>query len=147
MILDNYTTHKQPKVRAWLAGTRAGPSTSCRPRVGREFGVDGIEEADELLMPVALHAAADHLALQHVQGGKQGRRAVALVIVGARRWLARLHRQRGLRAGERLDLALLIDRKHDSMGRRVDVEPNDVTQLCSEGRVGGELELPDPMRL
>lgn len=50
-------------------------------------------------------------------------------------------------AGERLDLALLIDRKHDSMGRRVDAEPNDVTQLCSEGRVGGELELPDPMRL
>ncbi|GJD86453.1 hypothetical protein HPGCJGGD_4360 [Methylobacterium haplocladii] len=53
--------------------------------------LDRIEEADELLMPVALHAAADHLALQHVQGGKQRRRAVALVVVGARRRPARLY--------------------------------------------------------
>ncbi len=33
VILDNYATHKQPKVRAWLAGIRAGPSTSCLRRV------------------------------------------------------------------------------------------------------------------
>lgn len=98
-------------------------------------------------MPVALHAAADHLTLQHVQGGKQGRRAVALVNVGARRRLARFHRQRLLRAGERLDLALLVDREHDGVGRRVDIEPDDVAQFGGEGRVGGELELPDPMRL
>ena len=28
---------------------------------------DRIEEADELLMPVALHAAADHGAVEHVE--------------------------------------------------------------------------------
>ena len=52
---------------------------SCRPGPRASIGV---EEADELLMPVALHAAADDRAVQHVEGGEQGRRAVALVVVG-----------------------------------------------------------------
>jgi len=39
--------------------------------------IDGVEEADELLMPVALHATADDLAVQHVEGGEQRGRAVA----------------------------------------------------------------------
>ena len=46
-----------------------------------DLALDGVEEADELLMPVALHAAADDLALQHVQRGEQGARAVTLVVV------------------------------------------------------------------
>src|SRR5262249_45424712 len=33
----------------------------------RHFGLDGIEETDELLMAVALHTAADDLALEHVE--------------------------------------------------------------------------------
>ncbi|MCP1550755.1 hypothetical protein J2W76_004000 [Methylorubrum zatmanii] len=33
------------------------------------------------------------------------------------------------------------------MGGRVDVEPDDIAQFGGEGRVGGELELLDPMRL
>ena len=32
-ILDNYGTHKHPKVMAWLSGTSAGPSTTPRPPV------------------------------------------------------------------------------------------------------------------
>jgi hypothetical protein len=31
----------------------------------------GVQEADELLIPVALHAAADDFAFQHVEGGEQ----------------------------------------------------------------------------
>ena len=27
---------------------------------GKNFALDGVEEADELLMPMALHVAADH---------------------------------------------------------------------------------------
>ena len=46
------------------------------------LGFNGIEEADELLMPVALHAAADDLALEHVEGGEEGGRAVADVVMG-----------------------------------------------------------------
>jgi hypothetical protein len=48
----------------------------------RDLALDGVEEADELLMPVALHAAADDITLQDVEGGEQGGRAVALVVVG-----------------------------------------------------------------
>ena len=33
------------------------------------------------------------------------------------------------------------------MGRRIDVEPDDVAQLVDEMRVVGELELPHPVRL
>ena len=31
---------------------------------GRDFGLEGVQEANELLMPVALHAASDHLAVE-----------------------------------------------------------------------------------
>jgi|SRR5579884_402258 len=56
------------------------------------LGLDCIEEANEFLMPVALHAAADNLAFEHVESGEQGGRAVALVIVGHCRIASRFHR-------------------------------------------------------
>jgi hypothetical protein len=40
--------------------------------VGRHLTFDGIEKADELLMPVALHTAPDDLAFEDVEGGEQG---------------------------------------------------------------------------
>lgn len=43
------------------------------PLAGRNGGFDGVEEADELTVPVALHAAADHGSLEDVEGGKQDR--------------------------------------------------------------------------
>ena len=49
---------------------------------GRDLGLDGVEEADELLMAVALHVAADDRAVEHVEGGEQGGGAVPLVVVG-----------------------------------------------------------------
>jgi hypothetical protein len=79
--------------------------------------LDRVEKADELLMPVALHAPADHRALQDVQSGKQGRGGVALIGVGARRRPTRLHRRRVLRASEGLDLRLLVDGEHHGMSR------------------------------
>jgi hypothetical protein len=38
---------------------------------GGDLGFDGIEEANEFLMPVALHAAADNFAFEHVEGGEE----------------------------------------------------------------------------
>jgi len=40
--------------------------------LGRDFAVDRIEKADELLMPVAAHTLADDLAVEHVERGEQG---------------------------------------------------------------------------
>jgi hypothetical protein len=40
------------------------------------LGLDGVEEADELLMAMALHVAADDRAVEDVERREQGRRAV-----------------------------------------------------------------------
>jgi hypothetical protein len=71
----------------------------------RHLRLDGIEEADELLVPVALHIAADDGPIENVEGREQCRRAMTLVVVGHRPGAALLHRQAGLSAVERLDLA------------------------------------------
>src|SRR3954468_6067304 len=71
---------------------------------GRDLCLDGVEEADELLVPVALHAAADDSAVEDVEGGEQRRRAVALVVMRHGASAALLHGQAGLGAVERLDL-------------------------------------------
>ena len=85
---------------------------------GRDGLLDGVEEADELLMAMALHAPSDDLAVQHVEGGEQRGRAVALVVVGHGAGAAALHGQAGLRAVERLDLALLVDRQNHRVSGR-----------------------------
>ena len=96
------------------------------------LGLDGIEEADELLVPVALHIAADDGPIEDVEGREQRGRAMTLVVVGHRPGAALLHRQAGLSAVERLDLALLIDRENDGMGGRIDIEADDVAQLARQ---------------
>ena len=113
----------------------------------RHLRFDGVEEADELLMPVARHAAADHLAFEHVERGEQGGGAVALVVVGHGAGPALLHRQARLGAIEGLDLALLVDREDDGVSRRIDVEADDVLELGGEVRIVGQLELAHPMGL
>ena len=99
--------------------------------LGRHLRFDGIEEADELLVPVSLHVAADDGAVKDVEGGEQRGCAVAFVVVGHRSGAAWLHRQTRLGAVERLDLALLIDRENDGMGWRIDIEADDVSRaIC-----------------
>ena len=97
-------------------------------------------------MAVALHVAADDRAVEHVERGEQRGGAVALVVVGHGAGAALLHRQARLGAVERLDLALLVDRQHDGMGRRIDIEADDVVELLGEGRVVGQLEGAPAMR-
>ena len=72
---------------------------------GRYLSLDGIEEADELLMSVALHAAADNPAVENIESGEERGSAVALVIISHCASPAFLHRQAGLGAIEGLDLA------------------------------------------
>src|SRR5437870_13825846 len=83
--------------------------------------VDVIEEADELLMPMALHVAADNGAVENVERGEQRGRAVALVVVCHRSGAAWLHRQARLGAVGGLDLALFVGRAADGGGGRVEI--------------------------
>jgi dihydroxyacetone kinase len=108
--------------------------------------LDGVEEADELLMAVALHVAADDGAVEHVERGEQRGRAVALVVMGHGAGAALLHRQAGLGAVERLDLALLVDRQHDGMGRRIDVEADDVASFSAKAGSLESLKVPPAVR-
>ena len=73
--------------------------------------------------------------------------AVALVIVGHGAAFSGLQGQAGLGAVERLNLALLVDRQHHGMGRRVHVEADDVLDLRGEGGVVGLLEGADAVGL
>jgi len=78
-----------------------------------------------------------------------------LVVMGHRAGAPFLDRQPGLGAVERLDLALLIDREHDRVRRRIDVEPDDCAQLGDETSGSfdslnrrtrcGAMRLPDPL--
>ena len=71
--------------------------------------IDQPEEAQELAVPVARQARADHLAVEHAERGEQGGGAVALVVAGHGAGTPLLHGQAGLGAVERLDLALLVN--------------------------------------
>ena len=71
---------------------------------------------------------------------------MAFVVVGHGPGAALLHRQTGLGAVERLDLALLIDREDDGVGGRIDIETDDVPELLGKFRVLRQLECPDTVR-
>ena len=93
------------------------------------------------------HAAAEHRAVANIEGGEQGGDTIAFVIVGHGPAFARLERQPRLGAVERLDLALLINRQHHRVHRRIHVEPDDVLDLLGEIRVVGALEGAQPVWL
>lgn len=114
---------------------------------GRHDTLDGVEEFDELLMPMLGHAAADDGAVEDIEGGEQGSRAVTLVVVRHGAALAGLQRQSGLSSVEGLDLALFVDRDDDGMSWRLHVEANDILDLGGKRRIVGPLEGPQPMRL
>src|ERR1700732_2830468 len=65
---------------------------------------------------------------------------MAFVVVGHRPSSALLHRQTGLGAVERLDLALLIYREDDGVGGRIDIETDDVPELLDKLRVLRQFE-------
>ena len=61
----------------------------------RDLPLHCVEELDELLMAVALHAATDDRAVQNIESGDQRGGSVPLIIVGHGRALAGLQRQAG----------------------------------------------------
>jgi Integrase core domain len=115
--------------------------------VGWNLRVDGVQKADELLMTVALHVLADDGAVEDIEGGEECRGAMALVVMGHGDQPPLLHRQAGLGAVERLNLAFLVGWQHNGMGRRIDIKGDDITQFLNELRIVGELELAHLVRL
>src|ERR1039457_4676977 len=84
--------------------------------LGRNRFLDGVEEADELLVAMALHTPADHLTFEHVKGSKQRGGTVTLVVMGHGACAALLHRQAWLGTVQRLGLALLLAGQNHGLG-------------------------------
>src|SRR5258708_36384378 len=106
---------------------------------GGNGAIDSVDEQDELLMPMTLPAAADHRSVEHVHRGKQRRCSIAFVVVGHRSGPALLHRQARVGFGERLALALFVDRHKDGVRRRILNRPDQGSPLYDES--WGLLEL------
>ncbi len=73
---------------------------------------------------------------------KQRRRSVPFVVVSHGSAAPLLERQAGLRAIQRLDLALLVGTEHDGMLRRVEIKPDDGFQFFGEFRIVADFEGP-----
>ena len=114
---------------------------------GGNLSLDGVEEANELLMPMALHVTAYDRAIENVQRGKQRCCSVPFVVMRHGSGAPLLQRQARLRSVERLYLALLVYRKHNGVRRWIYIKPYDIAQFIDKFRIVRELELPDAMRL
>ena len=111
-----------------------------------EEAFDGVEDANELLVAVVLHAAADDLALQDIESGEQGGRTMAPVVMGYGPGGALLHRQARPGAFQSLYLRLLIDAQHHGVGGRTSIEADDVADLGCAFRIVGQLEGADAVQ-
>ncbi len=91
-----------------------------------------LREADELLMPVALHAAADDLAFKHVESGEQRGGARDACSRGSSCRAGLLHGQARLGTVERLDLALLVEGQDNGVGRRINIKAHHIAQFSTK---------------
>ena len=108
---------------------------------------DQIEKADEFLVAMPLHVAADYGPVEHIERRKERGRPVALIVVRHSSGPSLLERQAGLGSVEGLDLAFLVERQDDRVGGRRDIKADDVAELVDELRIIGKLELPNAVRL
>jgi hypothetical protein len=106
----------------------------------RHGALDGVEEAHELLVPVPLHAAADHGTFEHIERGEQCGRAVADIIMRERAGLARLEQQSRLGTVDGLDLRFFVNRQDDRVLGRGHVQTDDVLELGGEVGIVRALE-------
>ena len=96
---------RQPLAHLWMLVGRIVVDDGVDRLFHGDLRLDRIEEADELLVAMALHVAADDSAIEDVEGCEQRGGAVTFVVVRHRPGAARLHRQPRLGTVERLDLA------------------------------------------
>src|SRR5436190_3247652 len=109
--------------------------------------VDELKELEPFLMAMPILALPNQLAVGHIERRKQGRGAVADIIMRHGSGASFLERQSRLRAIERLDLALLIAAENDRMLGRIQIEADHILELLHELRVVGDFEGPHQMRL
>ena len=115
--------------------------------IGIDAAFDGLDELQELLMPVPRHAFMDDMACGDVQGREEGGRAVPLVVVCHGAGSTLLQREARLGAVQSLDLAFLVEGEDHGVVRRIHVDAHHVVELLDEAGIAGELEASDLMGL
>lgn len=115
--------------------------------IGRKVGIDLLEEVEKLDRAMPLVAFADDEAGSDIECREQRGRAAADLGVGLTLGHAGHHRQDGLLAVKRLNLALLVNAEHQSPIRWRQVETDDDAYLVDEQRIARQLERFGAMRL
>jgi hypothetical protein len=83
---------------------------------------------------VALHAAADDGAVEHAECREQGGGAVPFIVIVMDWQRPGLIGSPGWVRSSAWIWALFIDRQHRRMSRRIDIEPDNISELV--GKVG-----------
>ena len=109
--------------------------------------LNGVQESNELLMPMLFHTPPDDGSVEDVERREQCGHAVAFVIVGHGSAFSGFQWQSRLGAIERLNLAFLVDGDDDRVSRRRDVEADDVLDFFSEFWIAGSFESANAMGL
>ncbi len=137
----------QPRVDAGMFVRPIVVDDEVQIQIERRLDVDELEKPNKFLMPVARHAVADDLAVEHAEGREKGGGSVALVIVSLAGWDTGPQGQQRLSSIQSLNLAFLVDTEHQCFVGRVQVKADDIVEFFDERFVAAELERFDPMRL
>jgi len=101
-------------------------------QVSRDVGFDAAQESQEFLMSVTRLALSEHYAVEYIEGRKQHRGAVALVVVSNALDIAKTQRQHRLRALDRLHLTFLIHTQHQGVFGWSQIQTHDIAPLFDE---------------
>ncbi len=115
--------------------------------VGGRLRIDELQELQPLLMAMPILALPDEGAIGHIERRKERRGAVADVVMGHRAGAPFLERQAGLRAVQRLDLALLVAAEDERVLGRIQIQPDHILELFGKARIVGDFEGARQMRL
>jgi hypothetical protein len=108
---------------------------------------DALEKAEKLLMPVSRPALGEDGSGGDIEGGEERCGAVTDVVVGDSFHVPEAHRQHRLGAVESLNLRLFIDREHDGVIWRVEIQTHHIAHLLDEEWIVGQLEVLGPVGL
>ena len=116
-------------------------------RLRRSFLVNHLDETQPLLVAVPGCPLGNDLAIEVIQSGKEGQRPVPVIVVGAGLNVPLSQRQTGLRAFQRLALALFIAAEYHRPNRWIQLKADDIPELGLEVLVIGEFEGASAVRL
>src|SRR6266567_5215526 len=111
-------------------------------------GYDSIHKVQKLSTAAPRVMASLHFPGHDVQSSKKGRGTVALVAVAETvHRLAIRESEKALGAFQRLHMRLFVDRQHESVFRRIKIDPHDIGCFRPELRVGADAPTAPPLQL